>query len=147
MQLLRSARVWGLVAFAWAGPALAQPPEDARINGIGGFFFRSQDREALVEWYFENLGVAKPPSSYDDTPWTQEAGITIFHPFPEDTAMFAADKAFMLNFRTSDLDALVAHIRSNGVDVEVDETVYPNGRFAHLVDPEGNPIQLWEPAP
>ena len=70
----------------------------------------------------------------------------MFSPFAADATYFGPlDKAFMLNFRTSDLDALVAHLRANDVEVTVEEETYPNGRFARLTDPEGNPIQLWEP--
>ncbi|MEL7487580.1 MAG: VOC family protein [Pseudomonadota bacterium] len=117
------------------------------VTGIGGFFFRSEDPEALEQWYEANLGINQPPKSYDDAVWRQEAGTTIFHPFVKDTEYFGdPDKQFMLNFRVRNLDGLVAHLRKNGNEVEVDPMVYPNGRFARLADPEGNPIQLWEPA-
>ncbi len=127
--------------------AWAQPAEEARVNGFGGFFFSAQDPEGLADWYFENLGIARAPVSYDERPWRQEAGPTVFGPFPATSPFFeASDKVFMLNFRTRDLDALAAHLRKNGVAVDIDGEVYPNGRFARLTDPEGNLIQLWEPA-
>ncbi|MEM0928532.1 MAG: VOC family protein [Pseudomonadota bacterium] len=134
------------LALALGSTAFAQPPEGAAPDGLGGFFFRAEDPEALGTWYFENFGILGAPTSYDELPWMQDAGPTVFDAFPADTTHFAADKSFMLNFRTQDLDGLVAHLQSNGVKVTVDQTVYPNGRFAQLVDPEGNPIQLWEPA-
>lgn len=116
------------------------------VTGFGGFFFRAEDPEALTRWYDENLGVTPTPKSYDAPVWRQEAGETVFAPFPRDTAMFGDPaKQFMLNFRVRNLDALVAHLRANGAVVEVDPEIYPNGRFATTRDPEGNPIQLWEP--
>jgi predicted enzyme related to lactoylglutathione lyase len=78
-------------------------------------------------------------------PWRQEAGPTAFAPFPESTDYFGdASKHWMLNFRVRDLDRMVAQLRANGASVDVDPQFYPNGRFAKLVDPEGNPIQLWQ---
>ena len=130
-----------------ATTSLAQPPESARVTGIGGLFFRASDPGALATWYLENLGIGKVPTSYEEEPWRQDAGPTVFSPFPHQSEAFGpTDKAFVLNFRTNDLDGLVKHLRSNKVDVTVDSEVYPNGRFASLTDPEGNPIQLWEPA-
>ncbi len=116
------------------------------VTGIGGFFFRAQDPEALKRWYADRLGVTYPPTSYEETPWRQEAGTTVFTPFDADTAYFGDPaKQWMINFRVRDLDGVVARLRAAGVAVEVEEEVYPNGRFARLADPEGNPIQLWEP--
>ncbi|MEM8785542.1 MAG: VOC family protein [Pseudomonadota bacterium] len=123
------------------------PPEGAGVTGFGGFFFRAADPQGLATWYTETLGVGGVPKSLGDRPWKQQAGITIFAPFPADTDYFGdPEKVFMLNFRTDDLDALIAHIRSTGTDVTIDPAVHPQGRFARLVDPEGNPIELWEPA-
>lgn len=117
------------------------------VAGIGGFFFRANDPEALARWYYDNLGIDLAPSTYDEEAWRQEAGPTVFQPFKKDTEYFGdKSKAFMLNFRVRDLDALVAHLRKNGNEVTVDDKTYPNGRFARVHDPEGNPIELWEPA-
>jgi predicted enzyme related to lactoylglutathione lyase len=117
------------------------------VLGIGGLFFRSKDPDALAEWYERNLGIARVPTSYDDEPWRQQAGPTIFAPFAEDSDAFGRpEQTWMVNFRVQDLDALVRQLSDAGVDVEVDPTTYPNGRFASLRDPEGNPIQLWQEA-
>ncbi len=118
-----------------------------KVTGIGGFFYRADDPEKIAEWYAENLGVNVPPKSYEATPWRQDAGTTVFAPFAKDTQYFGPDMAqhWMMNFRVRDLDAMVAQLRGNGNEVEVDEETYPNGRFARVYDPEGNPIQLWEP--
>jgi glyoxylase I family protein len=71
---------------------------------------------------------------------------TVFAPFPQDTAMFGRpEQQWMINFRVASLDAMVEQLRAAGIEVKVDPESYPNGRFAQLRDPEGNPIQLWEP--
>jgi glyoxylase I family protein len=117
-----------------------------KVSGIGGFFFRARNPTALSQWYQNHLGVALTPSNYDEPPWQQATGPTVFAPFPEDTEYFgAADQTWMINFRVPNLDAMVGQLRAAAVDVEVDPENYPNGRFARLRDPEGNSIQLWEP--
>ena len=118
-----------------------------RVLGIGGLFFRSEDPKALARWYAENLGVAEVPQSYDDACWQQEAGATVFAPFDRQTDHFgAAQQQWMINFRVRDLGAMVAQLKAAGIAVEVNDEVLPNGRFARLADPEGNPIELWEQA-
>ncbi len=115
--------------------------------GIGGLFFRARDPKAVRLWYQQNLGVAPTPQSYDGSPWQTEAGITVFEPFPETTKYFGdGGKAWMVNFRVGNLDAMAAQLRAAKIEVKIDPEHYPNGRFARLYDPEGNPIELWEPA-
>ena len=117
-----------------------------RVDGIGGFFFRAKEPKVLAQWYADHLGVTGTPSNYGEKPWEQAAGPTAFQPFPAATKYFGrAEQAFMLNFRVRDLDAMVAQLRRADIKVEVDPKSYPNGRFAQLSDPEGNPIQLWQP--
>jgi predicted enzyme related to lactoylglutathione lyase len=117
------------------------------VKGIGGLFFLARDPVALAAWYRDHLGVSVVPSDYDTPPWQQEAGPTAFAPFPETTTYFGdTGKVWMINFRVGNLDAMAAQLRSAGVSVEIDPQMYPNGRFARLCDPEGNPIELWEPA-
>jgi glyoxylase I family protein len=140
--------------FASVGAAAAQTPGAApvappteRVEGIGGFFFRAQDPKALALWYADHLGVGVTPSDYGQEPWQQSAGPTAFAPFPAATRYFGrAEQQFMLNFRVRSLDAMVAQLRRAGIKVDVDPETYPNGVFARLNDPEGNPIQLWQPA-
>jgi predicted enzyme related to lactoylglutathione lyase len=116
-------------------------------SGIGGFFFRAKDPVALGRWYRDHLGVSLVPTSNGDLPWRQEAGPTAFAPFPEATDYFGdAGKTWMINFRVPDLEAMVQQLRASGIRVEADPQRYPNGRFARLYDPEGNPIELWEPS-
>lgn len=118
-----------------------------KVLGFGGFFFRADDPAALAEWYLTHLGIDKVPMDYDTPCWRQEAGDTVFAPFEKVTDYFGdREKAFMLNFRVSDLEAMVTQLEASRVEVRRDSQVHPNGRFAWLNDPEGNPIELWEPA-
>jgi glyoxylase I family protein len=116
------------------------------VTGIGGLFFRSSDPAALSRWYKDHLGIDLVPGDYSQKPWSQEAGPTVFAPFPHDTDYVGRpDKHWMINFRVPDLDAMVQQLRDAKIEVSVDPESYPNGRFARLRDPEGNPIELWEP--
>lgn len=113
------------------------------VTGIGGLFFRSTDPEARTAWYREHLGIEAGHTGI----WQQEAGMTVFAPFPADSDYFAADRSFMLNLRVTELEALAAELAAAGIAVERrDEwnaTEY--GTFARIHDPEGLPIELWEP--
>lgn len=116
-----------------------------KVLGIGGFFFRSKDSQALAKWYADHLGVAIVPSDYDTPSWQQAGGSTVFAPFKQDTTYFGRpEQQWMINFRVADLKAMVAQLEAAGIEVEVDPEHYPNGWFAQLNDPEGNPIQLWQ---
>jgi catechol 2,3-dioxygenase-like lactoylglutathione lyase family enzyme len=116
-----------------------------RVAGIGGFFFRAHDPEALSIWYEQHLGIMRPPATYEEGSWWQNEGPTVFAPFAADTEHFGRpEQGWMINFRVRDLDAMVAQLRGAGITVEVAPETYPNGRFARLHDPEGNPIELWQ---
>src|ERR1041385_2793658 len=116
------------------------------VTGIGGFFFRAKNPAAIGQWYRDHLGIDLVPEDYNQKSWSQQAGPTVFAPFPIETEYFGnPEKNWMINFRVQDLDAIVALLRANNIDVTVDPEAYPNGRFARLHDPEGNPIELWQP--
>ena len=118
-----------------------------KVAGIGGLFFRAHDPEALGRWYLEHLGIALTPTKIDSPVWQQEAGQTVFSPFPETSKYFGdPQKVWMVNFRVHNLDKMAAQLRSAGIEVKVDPQTYPNGSFARLHDPEGNPIELWQPS-
>jgi len=122
--------------------------EKQRVTGFGGFFFRAENPGDLAAWYEKNLGIDLVPSDYDTEPWHQNEGPTVFAPFQRDTAYFGEDKSkmFMLNMRVTDLAKMVAQLRANGNEVTEDpDNPHPNGVFARVYDPEGNPIELWEP--
>ena len=109
-------------------------------------FFRANDPPTLGQWYRDHLGIDLVPADYNQQPWRQEAGPTAFAPFPNDSDYFGRpEQKWMINFRVNDLDAMVAQLRAADIHVKVDAETYPNGRFARLHDPEGNPIELWEP--
>ena len=127
------------------GSSLAEGAEMEKVTGIGGFFFRAKDPKALMLWYKEHLGVSLIPTSAEQSPWQQEAGATAFAAFKETSTYFDPQKGWMLNFRVRNLDKMAAQLQAVGTEVKIDPQTYPNGRFAHLKDPEGNPLELWEP--
>jgi len=122
------------------------------VLGIGGFFFRANDPDALAAWYREHLGVgagcvATEGANPDEYAWLTESGPVVFAPFEAATDYFAGDKQFMLNLRVSDLDGLLRSLEAAGIEITTkpewnDPSV---GRFARVHDPEGNAIELWEP--
>jgi glyoxylase I family protein len=121
--------------------------EMEKVTGIGGFFFRAKDPKALALWYQQHLGILTIPTKDGETAWQQEAGTTAFTPFPETSKYFGdPQKDWMLNFRVRDLDKMAAQLQAAGIEVKVDPESYPYGRFGRLHDPEGNPIELWQPA-
>jgi predicted enzyme related to lactoylglutathione lyase len=113
--------------------------------GIGGVFFRAKDPGALQAWYKQHLGVSSGPE--DGYVWMQQGGPTVFSPFKADTDYFPADRQYMLNFRVPELDKLIAKLRTDGVEVTTNaEWDSPEtGKFARVHDPEGNPVELWQP--
>lgn len=118
-----------------------------KVLGVGGVFFRARDPAALAAWYAAHLGIPPAPTQDGGVPWRTTEGFVVFAPFADDTDYFPADKAFMLNFRVRDLDAISGQLRAAGIAVEIGDEMPGVGRFARLHDPEGNPIELWEPAP
>jgi len=94
----------------------------------------------------KTLGISLTPLSYEDSVWQQEAGPTVFAPFEETSDYFGdAHKFWMVNFRDWDLAKMAAQLQAEGITVKIDPQSFPNGRFARLHDPEGNPIELWQP--
>jgi predicted enzyme related to lactoylglutathione lyase len=121
--------------------------EMEKVLGIGGLFFRAHDPKALGQWYLQNLGIALTPTGEGGEPWRQEAGPTAFTPFPETSKYFGdPQKVWMVNFRVRDLGKMVAQLRAAGIEVKDPESYPGVGSFTRLHDPEGNPIELWQPA-
>ncbi|WP_121114369.1 VOC family protein [Croceibacterium ferulae] len=121
------------------------------VLGFGGYFFRARDPAALEVWYRRHLGVGaglvrgqaiSDPGS--EWVWQAEGGPVVFQPFKADSDYFTADRSAMINLRVSDLDGLLASLRTAGIAVEREETMDGVGRFARVHDPEGNPVELWE---
>jgi predicted enzyme related to lactoylglutathione lyase len=115
-----------------------------RALGIGGIFLRGRDPEALLAWYRDVLGL----DLGEHGTWEQQPGTTVVAAFPVDTEHLGSpDQRVLLNFRVRDLDAMLAQLRAAGsaVDDEVQE-MDGVGRFGWVTDPEGNRIELWQPA-
>lgn len=124
---------------------------DGQVLGIGGVFLRADDPAALAAWYREHLGFPVTKSG-EPTPdgewfWTAQGGATVFSLFPRTSDYFAADRQVMINLKVAGIDALLARLRDAGIEaITKDEWDHPDvGRFARIHDPEGNPIELWEP--
>ena len=147
MTANRRSVILGALTLATVGTSGVAAATKERVLGLGGFFFRSHDPKALAKWYELHLGINPTPADYGEPVWQQAAGPTVFAPFPMDTKYFGSpQQAWMVNFRVRDLDAMVAQLRAANIAVDVDSATYPNGRFARLHDPDGNPVELWEPA-
>ncbi len=121
-----------------------------KVIGIGGIFFKCKDPEKIKQWYNSNLGLvtneygslfefrnSDPPSEKVYAQWS---------PFKENTKYFLpSEKDFMINYRVENLEQLVEELKSNGVTVLDSIEVYEYGKFVHILDPENNKIELWEP--
>lgn len=121
-----------------------------KVTGIGGIFFKCKDAKAMKEWYKENLGLNTNDygASFE---WYEEGdntkkGSTQWAPFNETTKYFEpSTKEFMINYRVENLEALVEDLKKNGVTILDNLETYDYGKFIHILDAEGNKIELWEP--
>ena len=122
-----------------------------RVTGLGGVFFQADDPEKLYQWYEKHLGIQREPHGQgalmhwreNDNP--ERRGATVWALFEKRTPYFEPSRApFMLNYRVDDLDALLEALRAEGVTIDKHEDS-DYGRFAWIMDPEGNKIELWEP--
>jgi predicted enzyme related to lactoylglutathione lyase len=121
-----------------------------RVTGLGGVFFKAADKKGMLEWYRAHLGIESAEYGFsflwreNDSP--ERVGYTVWSPFKRDTEYFEPSKKdFMLNFRVADLSALIPALKAEGVQVVGEIVEEENGKFAWIVDPEGNKIELWEP--
>lgn len=117
-----------------------------KITGIGGFFFLGKNPSILNDWYETHLGVRKVGQTYEEGSWWQDEGPTVFGAESQDAQVGGPGHSWRINFRVNNLDAMIRQLTESGITVTVDPEIYPNGRFAHLHDPEGNSIELWEPS-
>lgn len=113
------------------------------VTGIGGVFFRAKDPKSLSDWYERNLGV-----DITERTWVQESGQTVFSPFSMDSDYFGRpEQQWMICFRVADLQAMITQLKANGIEaIRKDEWNSEVGTFARIHDPEGNPIELWQPS-
>lgn len=121
-----------------------------KVTGIGGVFFKCKDPEKLKEWYSEHLGfnMDQYGTSFkwrqDDDP--AKSGLTQWAPFPESTEYFLpSEKEFMINYRVQNLENLLNDLKKEGVTILDSIESYDYGKFVHILDNEGNKIELWEP--
>ena len=123
----------------------------ARVTGIGGVFFKSTgDSKALAAWYQKHLGM--PLEDWggailrwpDDT--AEDKGLTVWSLAKKDSTWFSpSESSFMINYRVDDMDGLLTQLRAGGVEIVKGPESAENGKFAWIMDPEGNKVELWEP--
>jgi predicted enzyme related to lactoylglutathione lyase len=121
-----------------------------KVTGIGGIFFKCKDPKAVNEWYKTHLGFDTSPygTSFEwrEVDDSEKKGLTQWTPFPESSKYFEpSTKDFMINYRVANIEAIVEQLKSEGVTIvdKVEDSDY--GKFVHILDVEGNKIQLWEP--
>jgi len=121
-----------------------------KVTGLGGVFFKCNDPKGMNEWYGKNLGIAA--GDYGATfEWRQEEdptkkGTTAWSTFPANTKYFnPSEKPFMINYRVENLEALIEELKKENVTIVDEIAAYDYGKFVHIMDPEGNIIELWEP--
>jgi predicted enzyme related to lactoylglutathione lyase len=121
-----------------------------RVTALGGVFMKSNDPAAMREWYGKHLGFQTDPYGtnfewrHADDP--NKKGSTVWSPFAANTKHFLpSTKEFMLNFRVENMEWLLEELKKEGVEQIGEMQVYEYGKFAHIMDPEGNKIELWEP--
>ncbi len=122
-----------------------------RVIGLGGIFFKSDNPQALYSWYEKHLGIRREPHGEGvlwewraaDQPETK--GANVWSIFPRDTKYFQpSQSSFMINYRVDDLNALLSELNKEGVEIDPHREDYNYGRFAWVMDPEGNRVELWE---
>lgn len=121
-----------------------------KVTGIGGIFFHSKNPKETAEWYGKNLGLAiddyGSPFEFRNANRPEEINYLRWSPFEEETEYFApSEKEFMINYRVQNIEGLVKKLKKNGVTIVDSIVAFEYGKFVHLMDPEGNKIELWEP--
>lgn len=123
----------------------------ARITGIGGVFFKSRnDKSALAAWYQKHLGLSLESFGGAVLRWpddkAEDGGLTVWHVADKESQWFApSDSPFMINYRVDNLEEMIAQLRADGVEIVGGPESHENGKFAWIMDPEGNKVELWEP--
>jgi predicted enzyme related to lactoylglutathione lyase len=118
----------------------------AKAVGVGGVFLKARDPKALAAWYAQNLGIMQGEDGSLTFDGPASTGMTVFAHFPADTKYFGSGpQQAMVNFRVDNLDELLAALTAAGAEVDPKREDYGYGRFAWIVDPEGNRVELWEP--
>jgi predicted enzyme related to lactoylglutathione lyase len=119
----------------------------AKAVGVGGVFLKASDSKALSAWYETHLGIGRVHDTALTFDGPESTGMTVFAHFPANTSYFGeGPQQVMLNFRVDDLDALLAQLGTAGVRIDPKREDHSYGRFAWIWDPEGNRVELWQPA-
>ena len=121
-----------------------------KVTGLGGIFFKCQDPQKMKEWYSKNLGFGTEPYGtnfeWRDIDDPSKKGSTVWSPFKQDTKYFEPSaKEFMINYRVENLENLLEELKNEGVTIVEEIASYDYGKFVHILDLEGNKIELWEP--
>lgn len=121
-----------------------------RVTGVGGIFFKSENPDKMKDWYSENLGLVTNEYGslfeFRDSDNPESKGYLQWSPFEKETKYFApSEKEFMINYRVVNIEEMIEQMRESGVEIVGEIEEYEYGKFAHIVDPEGNKIELWEP--
>ena len=120
----------------------------ARVLGVGGIFFKSEDPDTLYQWYVEHLGIKKNdgPGVSFMTADLPQSGYLVWGAFSSDTQYFdPATKQYMFNLIVDDLDGALEQVQAGGAELIGEVETYDNGRFGWFMDPEENKVELWEP--
>ena len=123
----------------------------ARITGIGGIFFKSRnDKTALATWYQKHLGLQLEVFGGAILRWpddkAEDKGLTVWHVADKESKWFSpSDSPFMINYRVDNLDEMIEQLRTGGVEIIQGPESHENGKFAWIMDPDGNKVELWEP--
>lgn len=121
-----------------------------KVTGIGGIFFKTKNPEAIKTWYSKNLGLSTDKYGalfeFRQSENPDKKGYLQWSPFDEDTEYFKpSEKDFMVNFRVENLEELVDELKLAGATILDDIEIFDYGKFVHVLDPENNKIELWEP--
>lgn len=140
-----------LLGFAFKTIITKQDTPIKKVTGVGGIFFKCKDPKKMTAWYEKNLGLSANSWGgatfrwYEDKDSTKK-GQTLWQPFPDSTTYFApSTNNFMIDYRVDNLDALIAEFKKNGVTIVDTIQTVDFGKFLHILDPEGNKVELWEP--
>lgn len=123
----------------------------ARVTGIGGIFFKSKgDDKSLSDWYQKNLGIQLEDFGAAVLKWpedkAEDQGLTVWSVAEQDTEWFSpSSSSFMINYRVDDMDGMLSQLKEAGTEIVKGPESHENGRFAWVMDPEGNKVELWEP--
>lgn len=122
-----------------------------KVTGVGGIFFKTKDPEKMKEWYNKNLGLVTNEYGsvfeFRESDKPENKAYSVWSPFKDDTDYFQpSEKEFMINYRVENIEALVEELQKSGVTICDEIETYEYGKFVHILDPENNKIELWEPA-